>query len=277
MTDIGAAEGADGSGGAPRAQRGVRSLETAGTVLRRLARAEAPMMLRDLSEALNMAASQLHPYLVSLRASGLVEQTERGLYTLGPFALELGLSRLRSQNAYRETIRRVPALVEELQLMVAVTVWGLHGATIVYVEESPNRIHANVQPGGIFRMTNTATGALFAAFHPPAQTEPVIRQEIDAATRADAPASDFDEGALRARIRAVRAQGYATTRDIPIPGVSAIAAPVFDHTGVMKLALTVIGPTGLIGLEPTSAAVARTLGFVRTLSSDLGWVGAASD
>jgi DNA-binding IclR family transcriptional regulator len=254
-----------------RPQRGVRSLETAGTVLRRLARAEAPMMLRDLSEAVGISASLLHPYLVSLRASGLVEQTERGLYTLGPFALELGLSRLRSQNVYRETIRRIPALVDELQLMVAVTVWGLNGATIVYVEESPNRIHANVQPGGIFRMTNTATGALFAALHTPNATEPIIRSEFDAAKKAGQPRSDVDEKSWRARVQLVRDRGYATTKDVPIPGVSAIAAPVFDHTGMMKLALTLIGPTGLIGLGPSSVCVTRLVSFARTLSSDLGW------
>jgi DNA-binding IclR family transcriptional regulator len=255
----------------PRTQRGVRSLETAGFVLHRLARAEAPMMLRDLSEAVGISASHLHPYMVSLRASGLVEQTDRGLYTLGPFALELGLSRLRSQNAYRETIRRVPALVEELQLMVAVTVWGLHGATIVYVEESPNRIHANVQPGGIFRMTNTATGALFAAFHTPNLIEPVIRDEIETAQHAEHPEFDFDEAAWRSRVSRVREQGYATTKDVPIPGVSAVAAPVFEHTGVMKLALTLIGPTGLIGLEPGSVSVRTLVNFARELSSDLGW------
>ena len=255
----------------PRAQRGVRSLETASTVLHQLARAESPMMLRDLSEAVGISASHLHPYMVSLRASGLVEQTERGLYTLGPFALELGLSRLRNQNAYRETIRRVPALVEDLQLMVAVTVWGLHGATIVYVEESPNRIHANVQPGGIFRMTNTATGALFAAFNSPNVTEPVIRREFEAAAAAGAPGGDVDETSWRARVQGVRERGYATTRDVPIPGVSAVAAPVFDHTGVMKLALTLIGPTGLIGLEPDSTCVTSLVVFARTLSADLGW------
>jgi DNA-binding IclR family transcriptional regulator len=255
----------------PRAQRGVRSLDTAGAVLHRLARADEPMMLRDLSEAVGISASHLHPYLVSLRASGLVEQTERGLYTLGPFALELGLSRLRSLNAYRETIRRVPALVEELQLMVAVSVWGLHGVTIVYVEESPNRIHANVQPGGIFRMTNTATGALFAAFHSSNATEPVIRAEFEAAKLAGQPGSDFDEPAWRARVRDVRDCGYATTRDVPIPGVSAIAAPVFEHTGVMKLALTLIGPTGLIELGSGSTCVTQLVSFARTLSSDLGW------
>ena len=256
----------------PRAQRGVRSLETAGAVLHRLARAEAPMMLRDLSEAVGISASHLHPYMVSLRASGLVEQTERGLYTLGPFALELGLSRLRSQNAYRETIRRVPALVEELQLMVAVTVWGLHGATIVYVEESPNRIHANVQPGGIFRMTNTATGALFAAYHTPNLTEPVIREEIEVLQKAGQSKLPFDALAWRESVREVRVRGYATTRDVPIPGVSAIAAPVFDHTGAMKLALTLIGPTGVIRLDPSSVCVTRLVEFARTLSTNLGWV-----
>jgi hypothetical protein len=117
---------------APRRQRGVGSLETGGAILRHLARAQAPMMLRDLADALGIRAAQLHPYMVSFREIGLVEQTERGLYALGPFALELGLSRLRSQNAYRETLRRVPALAEALDLMVAVSVWGLHGATIVY-------------------------------------------------------------------------------------------------------------------------------------------------
>jgi DNA-binding IclR family transcriptional regulator len=155
--------------------------------------------------------------------------------------------------------------------MVAVTVWGLHGATIVYVEESPNRIHANVQPGGIFRMTNTATGALFAAFHSSNATEPVIRAEFEAAKLAGQPGSDFDEPAWRARVRDVRDCGYATTRDVPIPGVSAIAAPVFEHTGVMKLALTLIGPTGLIELGSGSTCVTQLVSFARTLSSDLGW------
>ncbi|MCC6001190.1 MAG: helix-turn-helix domain-containing protein [Pararhodobacter sp.] len=257
----------------PRAQRGVQSLETAGTILRHLAAAQGPVMLRDLADALQASASQLHPYLVSLRTIGLVEQTDRGLYTLGPFALELGLSRLRNLDAYRETIRRVPALMEELQLMVAVSVWGLHGVTIVYVEESPSRIHANVQPGGVFGMTNTATGALFAALHTSRRTETVIRAEIAARMGDWSQAWARGEEDYRARVRQVAEAGHAITRDVPIPGVSAVAAPVFDHTGAMKLAVTVIGPTGSVGLEADDPAVTRTLSFVRALSADLGWRG----
>lgn len=257
----------------PRAQRGVQSIETAGAILRHLAAAQGPVMLRDLADALAVSASQLHPYLVSLRNTGLVEQSERGLYALGPFALDLGLSRLRSLDAYRETIRRVPALVEELHVMVAVSVWGVHGVTIVYVEESPNRIHANVQPGGIFGMTNTATGALFAAFHTPRRTAPVIAAEIAARQGEWSQAWAKSEANWRARVKAVAQAGHAVTRDIPIPGVSAVAAPVFDHSGAMKLAVTTIGRTGLFSLGERDPAVARTLAFVRALSADLGWQG----
>jgi DNA-binding IclR family transcriptional regulator len=262
---------------APRRQRGVGSLETGGAILRHLARAQAPMMLRDLADALGIRAAQLHPYMVSLREIGLVEQTERGLYALGPFALELGLSRLRSQNAYRETLRRVPALAEALDLMVAVSVWGLHGATIVYVHESPNQLHANVQPGGIFRMTNTATGALFGANLSPALTGPVLAAEFAASVGPGTASPSVDSTALRARLDRIAAQGYATTRDIPIPGVSAVAVPIFDHTGTMRLAVTVIGPTGVIGLEPESPAVVQSLAFASRLSADLGWIGAGRD
>ncbi|MFN6976545.1 MAG: helix-turn-helix domain-containing protein, partial [Gemmobacter sp.] len=152
------------AGDTGKPQRGVQSLETGGAILRAMAQAGEPMKLRDLAEAVGIAPSQLHPYLVSLRAIRLVEQTDRGLYALGPFALELGLVRLRGQDAWRETMRRLPDLAEAVQLMVAVSVWGVHGPVIVQVHESPARIHANVRVGGLFTVTGTATGRLFAAF-----------------------------------------------------------------------------------------------------------------
>ena len=95
-----------------KAQRGIRSLETGGAILRAMAMSQEPMKLRDLAETVEMAPAQLHPYLVSLRTIRMVEQTETGLYQLGPFALELGLTRLRAQDAYHETIRRGGALAQ---------------------------------------------------------------------------------------------------------------------------------------------------------------------
>jgi len=41
----------------------------------------------------------------------------------------------------------------------------------------------------------------------------------------------------------VREQGLATSRDGVVPGVSAAAAPIFDASGRLVLALTAIGPS----------------------------------
>ena len=252
-----------------KAQRGIRSLETGGAILRAMALSQDPMKLRDLAEAVDIAPAQLHPYLVSLRAIGMVEQTETGLYQLGPFALELGLSRLRAQDAYHETIRRVGALAEETRLMVALSVWGLHGVTIVHVTEGSAQIHANVRAGGGFMMTATATGRLFAAFLNPALTAPVIAREIRDNATGNAP--HFDEARYRAEVAAIRARGYETTLDAPIPGVSAVTAPVFDYSGTIQLAITVVGPTSQIDLAPEGRTVRAVLDFTGRLSADLGY------
>lgn len=252
-----------------KAQRGIRSLETGGAILRAMAMSQDPMKLRDLAEAVDIAPAQLHPYLVSLRAIGMVEQTETGLYQLGPFALELGLSRLRAQNAFHEAIRRVGSLAEETRLMVALSVWGLHGVTIVHVTEGSAQIHANVRAGGGFMMTTTATGRLFAAFHSPAVIQPVIARELRDNATGTAP--QFDAARYRAEVAAIRARGYETTLDAPIPGVSAVTAPVFDYSGTIQLAVTVIGPTPLIDLSPEGRTVRAVMDFTGQLSADLGY------
>lgn len=256
--------------------RGVQSIDTGGKILNALARAQGPLKLRDLAEETAMAAAQLHPYLVSFRKMGMVEQTEAGHYQLGAFALHLGLTRLRNQNAYRETVRRVAGLADELQLMISVTVWGLHGPTIVYVQESSARIHANVQVGNIFLMTATATGKVFAAYLPPSVTQPMLRQERSDRRLLERGPFEFDEARYWEEVREVASKGRAVTRDLPIPGVSAVAAPVFDHTGHMQLALTAIGPTSMIDLTDDGPAVTGLLGFTRRLSRELGYRGDAS-
>lgn len=251
--------------------RGVQSIDTGGVILKALANARGPLKLRDLAEVTGMAAAQLHPYLVSFRKMGMVEQTEAGHYQLGAFALHLGLTRLRNQNAYRETVSRVAALADDLQLMIAITVWGLHGPTIVYVQESSARIHANVQVGNIFLMTATATGRVFAAYLPPAITQPMLRQERSDRTLLERGPFEFDEDRYWEDVAEVRHRGFETTRDLPIPGVSAVAVPVFDHTGKMQLALTAIGPTSMIDLSEEGPAVSGLLQFTRRLSSELGY------
>lgn len=259
------------------ASRGVQSIETGGRILRELANAQGPIKLRDLAELMNVAPAQLHPYLVSFRAMEMVEQTARGTYQLGPFALHIGLARLRGQNAYRDTIAQVADLADSLGLMVSVAVWGAQGPTITYVQEYAARIHANVQVGGVYNMTVTASGRVFAAFLPTTMTAPVIEREMADEEFRRRALFEIDAAAYQKSVAETKAAGYAITQDMPIPGVSAVAAPVFDHTGAMQLCVTAIGPTGMIDLDPEGETTVKLLAFTRKLSRDFGHDAASAE
>src|SRR5215469_6338270 len=76
-------------------RQGIQSIEVGATLLQALAKAPGPQMLRDLAAAADMPPAKAHRYLVSFARMGLVsQQPETGLYDLGAFALDLGLTAL---------------------------------------------------------------------------------------------------------------------------------------------------------------------------------------
>ena len=252
--------------------RGVQSVEIGGRLLATLAKAAQPMMLRDLAQAAGLTPGQAHAYLVSFRKIQLVEQDPvSGRYRLGPFALHLGLARLRNTDPYRLAAEAVVQFTEELELMVAITVWGTHGPTIIHVQESSNQIHANVRPGGVFTVTGTATGKVFAAYMPWKLVEPVVQAELRTAQKGWRGTAEMAMDELLATIETVRRQGLATTIDRPVPGISALSAPVFNHTGQLQLAITVIGPTGKVDCDLSGPHAAALRAFTRRLSTELGY------
>ncbi len=255
--------------------RGVQSVEIAGRILEALMRAGRAAMLRDLAAGAAITPAQAHAYLVSLRKLGLVEQDgASGRYRLGPFALRLGLARLRGLDPLRMAAETIGQLSDQLDLMVAITVWGDHGPTVVQVHEAATQVHANVRAGTLFALTGTATGWVFAAFAAPALVEDMIAAELANPAHSQRVASGMRLEDVRRMVARVRELGYATTAGAPVPGVSAISAPVFDHGGQIQLAVTAMGPSGLVDLGPESPQIAALRAYTGALSGQLGGDGA---
>jgi DNA-binding IclR family transcriptional regulator len=239
-----------------RAQRGIQSIEVGGQLLRALVHHGRPMALKDLAREADMTAAKAHPYMVSFGRLGLIEQDRAsGHYLLGPLALQLGLISLQQADPVHIATPLIAQLAQQTGHTVALAVWGARGATIVRTAESPSPVHVNMRHGTVFSLTNTASGRVFAAFLDADAVRQLLEDErqrqkqrkgaepVPAGMPPVQPLpswSDFER-----QLQEVRAHGISRSDGEVIEGVSAMAAPVFDHTGAIVLAVTAIGPAGI--------------------------------
>jgi len=249
-----------------RGPRGIQSIEVGGQLLIALAAQGRPMALKDLAREAGMAPAKAHPYLVSFIKLGLVEQ-EAGRYGLGPLALQLGLISLQQYDPVRLATPRIEELALALGHTVAIAVWGNRGPTIVRVAEAASPVHISMRHGTVMSLTGTASGRLFAAHLPRERVLAALAMEAGAEGRATAKL----DRPFEALLASVREQGLASSRDGVVPGVSALAAPVFDDQGRIVLSLTAIGPSAAVDLDPGGQVAQRLQEAGREISRQLGW------
>ena len=262
--------------------RGIQSIEVGGRLLLALAHHGQPLALKDLAAAADMSAGKAHPYLVSFIKLGLVErETEGGRYGLGPLALQMGLIGLQQYDPVRLATERIDELARATGHTVAIAVWGHRGPTLVRIAEAPSPVHVSMRHGTVMSIPDTASGRLFAAFGPAEAVRDALANE---ARHADAPARParartggrFGLGAAFDReIDRVRADGLAAIEGAALPGLSAMAVPVFDARGRLVLSLTAIGPSAMFDAAVDGAVAAVLAPAAAQLSVRLGWKPAA--
>lgn len=222
-----------------RRQQGIQSIEVGARLLQALAMARQPQMLRDLAAAAQMPAAKAHRYLVSLGRMGLIEQqAETGLYDLGAFAMELGLSALARLDPVSIASDSLVDLSRETGQTVALAVWANQGPTIVRWLGADTPVAASLRVGSVMPLTRSATGRAFLTFMPREATLAGLRRELaDNARKGLAPRTEEE---IHSVLTQAREQGYARTSDF-IPGIGGMAAPIYDHSGAMVLALVALG------------------------------------
>ena len=261
---------------APRsAQAGVESMETGMRLLLAfVALGGQGQMLKVLAAAAHMPSSKAHRYLVSLIRMGFVDRDPAtGHYRLGPAAIRVGVSALGSIDAVALSVEVMAKLRDELDHTMALTVWSGSAPVIVRVEEGERLMTVGFRVGKSLPLLASAAGRMFASFLPAALAEPVMLKEIRANQRQPhgrLVASREDAERLLAE---VRARGLARIEGDITPGISAMAAPVFDYRGHLATVITAIGPRG--GFDPRwNGPVATALRrHTASLSERLGFVG----
>jgi DNA-binding IclR family transcriptional regulator len=79
--------------------------------------------------------------------------------------------------------------------------------------------------------------------------------------------------AFETQLAEVRARGMSRSEGEIVPGIHAMSAPVFDHTGTIVLALIAIGPAGSFSTAWNGDVAKALKGCADEVSQQLGAAG----
>ena len=209
----------------------------------------------EIARELGCSKSVVHRILATLVDTGYVAAdptTHR--YRLGTKALRLARAGSADGELRRRALPHLQAVRERTGESATLSL--LRGHVRVYAQQLESRhvVRQTVEVGSEAPLHLGASGKAILAF-------------LD-----DPHAAAPRSASLEASLERIRRRGYAVSRGERIPGASSVAAPVFDHAGV-------IGSISAAGVLARSDArrIARygavVIAEARALSRELGWRG----
>lgn len=261
------------------ARRGIQSIEIGFRILDYLRTTGRPVPLKEIAAGTGMTVANVHYYLVSFLEVGVVRQdADTGFYALGYYALKLGIAALEQFDVFTVARPVMAELAAAVGHTVFLGVWGNRGPTIVYrIEGGDSRPILEIRVGSVLPLLRSALGRNFLANLPRDLTRESLKQEmkqhqadgsLDGIT--DLPRSTGDVEKMLATVRQV---GLSRCRDALLPHYTSLSAPIFDHTGFIIAAITLMGPVGVLDDDPEGPTARTLLERARQISREAGWTG----
>src|SRR5690349_8539789 len=208
---------------------GVQSVTVAALILNALAMAGGRVALKTLAAETGLARAKVHRYLRSLRTAGLVsQQPDTSLYQLGPQAIAIGLAALRGVHPVAEVCNALPALRDNINQTVTAAVWSEAGPILVAMQESDHWLTMNIRIGSRLPVLTSAIGRIFLAYLPEPDVAALVAAERKTAQAHGTELPSADE--MHDLTAEIRRRRLARIPSPLVPGIDALAAPVFDFT-----------------------------------------------
>ncbi len=256
-------------------RRGIQSLEIGFRIIDALVQSGGSLPLKAIAARVDLPATNVHNYLVSLLRVGMVRQEDdTNHYRIGPYGLKIGIACLEQFDLFGVARPELAALAEQTGYTVFLGVWGNHGPTIVYRLDGP-RSHGvfELRIGSVLPLLSSALGRVFLAWLPPHATDELLAADLATPRRrAGLEGRDWptDREAARALADEVRRQGMSRCRSALLSDFTALSAPVLDHAGSVVAAVTVMGPIGDFDADFAGPIAARIRAAAATISAQAG-------
>lgn len=227
-----------------------------------------PPRFRDLQAATGLPKGTLARLLNTLVLYRLVRHEESdNTYRLGHRVFELAHRVWDSFDLRGAAAPMLDRLAESMRETVALC--ALDGNQVLYIDQRARggAFGFRIEVGRRAPLHCTAGGKALLAFATP---------QAQRAMLGSAPLQRFTErtlvdgDALDADLALTRARGYALSISEHVAGVSAAAAPIFDHTGRAVAAIGMFGPSERITLDQLHVAGRDLMEQARTISGNAG-------
>jgi len=247
--------------------QGIQSIEIGMRVLAAVEKAGGPASLTSIAAAAGMAPSKAHRYLVSLGRAGFVTQSGySGLYDLGNAARRLGVEAMRRMDEVNLAGDYLVRLRDKTGHTVNLTVWGDSGPTLVRWEHGSIPLPIAVRVGSSLPILASSAGRVFLAFLPIVVTQPVLQRQVN-----EGIAPPYVDEEVRRIASDIRSSGLAVTSQAVIPGLDALAAPVFDAQERLVLVVALLAPRLYANAVARRKASTALIECVSALSHELGY------
>jgi DNA-binding IclR family transcriptional regulator len=228
---------------AHKEQYHVRTVDRALSILKAFIanESEGEFSLTEISRTVSLDQSTTYRLLVTLEASGFIEQSDKnGRYRLGVASLALSEAFLRQNDLCQRANPSLVALRDKCGETVHLAI--MEGIEVVYLDKLAG-LHPiglmSSRVGGRSPAHCTGLGKSLLAYYPDSMIRSAY-QNLVLNKYTTNTITDLDS--LMKELVKIREKGYAVDVEEHEQGVACIASPVFDHRGIAA-AISVSGPS----------------------------------
>lgn len=257
-------------------RKGIQSIEIGFSILSVLMESTRPLPLKSIASKSGLSPSKVHSYLVSFCALDIVAQDRQsGLYSLGPFALKLGLSFLEQFDLFSATRPEMSRLAEDIGVTVFLGVWGNHGPTIIYRVDGPlSQAVLDIRVGSVLPILRSAVGRNLAAHLPWSIVRPIAVAEIEQVKPGDFDSDTIEDPqtmvTFEKAMARIRTDGISRCRKGLLSDYTALSVPIFDFSRTVVGALTMMGRINSFDDNLTGIPASKLKEACRRISSACG-------
>lgn len=245
-------------------KQGIQSVELAIKMLKVISESDKPLSITEISDLCEISKSKAYRYLISLVKTGFLEKDENLKYSLGNELTLIGIRALGQSTLDQMSTPYLEQLRDRINKTVAITLWGDGGPFFLKWLPSHNHFNIGIQQGSQIKVTQSASGKIYAAFLPREKTEPLVKRELN-----------FDEEKIEEfykKAEEAKKLRFANTQDTLIPAISAMSVPIFDRDAKMVASLLVLGFTDSIDVSIDSDIALEMKKTAESLSKELGYM-----